>query len=193
MANPVDVVVKVKLSEFNNDWYYCGASKLKRGLWYFINVFFFINPLNPFSHLKIKLLRIFGSKIGSGVVIKPNVNIKYPWNLSIGNYSWVGEEVWIDNLAYVHIGNNVVVSQGAMLLTGSHDYKSEKFDLIVKEIFLEDGSWVGAKAVVCPGVVCHTHCVLSVGSVATKDLDSYGVYQGIPAEKKRERLLVNLK
>ncbi len=179
---------RVDLSKFNNDWYSPGASSFKRSIWFFVNALFFINPLNPLSSFKTWLLRIFGSKIGEAVVIKPNVNIKYPWNLTIGDHSWIGEKVWIDNLAPVFIGSNVVISQGAMLLTGSHDYKKEAFDLQVKEIYLEDGVWIGAKSIVCPGVVCGTHSVLSVGSVATKNLESYSIYQGIPAEKKRDRV-----
>jgi putative colanic acid biosynthesis acetyltransferase WcaF len=73
------------------------------------------------------------------------------------------------------------------MLTGSHDYTKESFDLIVKPIVLEDGVWVGAKATVCPGVTLKTHSVLAVGSVATKELDAYGVYQGNPAILKRLR------
>src|SRR5687768_484305 len=123
MTNHLYDVRRVDLSNFNNDWYSPGASGIKRSIWFVVNAIFFINPLLPFSRLKTTLLRIFGSKIGRGVVIKPNVNIKYPWNLTIGNYAWIGEKVWIDNLAHIYIGNNVVLSQGAMLLTGSHDYK----------------------------------------------------------------------
>lgn len=179
---------KTELSQFNNDWYSHGASVVKRLLWFMINGLFFVNPLNPINGLKIWLLRIFGAKIGRGVVFKPSVNIKHPWFLTIGNNVWIGENVWIDNLAPVSIGDNVSISQGALLLTGSHDYKKVSFDLIVKEIKLEDGVWIGAKAIVCPGITCHTHSILTVGSVATKDLEAYSIYQGVPAQKKRERI-----
>ena len=138
---------------------------------------------------KIWMLRKFGAKIGKGVFIKPSVNIKYPWTLEIGDYSWIGENVWIDNLAQVKIGSNVCISQGAMLLCGNHNYKKPTFDLMVGEITLEDGSWVGAQSVVCPGVTLHTHAVLGVGSVAHHDLDAYGIYQGNPARKVRERVI----
>jgi putative colanic acid biosynthesis acetyltransferase WcaF len=181
--------LKVDLSKFTNKWYNPGASLLKRGVWFIVNVIFFINPLNPFNKLKTSLLRMFGSKIGKGVIIKPNVNIKYPWKLEIGNNVWIGEGVWIDNLASVSIGNNTSVSQGALLLTGSHNYKDIAFDLIVKGIILEDGVWIGAKSIVCPGVTCQSHSILTVGSVATKDLEAYFIYQGVPAEKKRRRTL----
>jgi putative colanic acid biosynthesis acetyltransferase WcaF len=176
----------VKLNQYNNDHYKPG-NPLKKILWYFTNMFFF-KTLLPFpSSFKNRLLRLFGANIGNGVVIKPDVNIKYPWFLEIGDNCWIGEGVWIDNLAAVKIGSNVVLSQGAYLLTGSHDYKQETFDLILGEIVLEDGVWIGAKAIVCPGVTCKSHSVLAVGSVATKDLDAYTIYQGNPAIFKRMR------
>jgi putative colanic acid biosynthesis acetyltransferase WcaF len=182
---------KVDLSTYNNDWYNPGAGAIKRSLWYFTNVLFFINPLNPVSSVKVWLLRLFGAKVGKGVMIKPSVNIKYPWLLEIGDYVWVGEEVWIDNLTLVRIGNHVSLSQGAMLLTGSHDYKKPNFDLMVSEILIEEGAWIGAKATVCPGVTCGTHCVLAVGSVATHTLEAYTIYQGNPAVPKRTRQILS--
>jgi putative colanic acid biosynthesis acetyltransferase WcaF len=166
------------LSSYNNSWYNPGASRIKMLLWYFVNVLFFINPLNPISGLKVVLLRLFGAKIGKGVNIKPNVNIKYPWLLEIGDYSWIGEKVWIDNLAPVKIGKNCCLSQGAMLLCGNHNYKKPTFDLIVKGITLEDGAWVGAMSVVCPGVTLKTHAILTVQSVATETLEPYMMYKG---------------
>lgn len=179
---------KVKLNKYNNDGYKPGGI-VKKTLWYFTNMLFF-KTLLPFpSGLKVSMLRAFGAKVGQGVVIKPDVNIKYPWFLEIGDDCWIGEGVWIDNLGKVTIGSNVVLSQGAYLLTGSHDYKREAFDLILREIVLEEGVWIGAKATVCPGVTCHSHSVLAVGSVATKELEAYTVYQGNPAEAKRERVI----
>jgi putative colanic acid biosynthesis acetyltransferase WcaF len=178
----------VNLNLYNNNWYQPGSTP-RRMAWYFTNILLF-KTLFPFpSSLKIKILRMFGAKIGTGVVIKPGVNIKYPWFLEMGDHCWIGEEVWIDNLALVSIGNNVCLSQGAYLLTGSHDYKKRSFDLITKPIVLEDGVWIGAKATVCPSVTCHSHSVLAVGSVATGDLEAYSIYQGNPAIKKRERVI----
>lgn len=175
------------LSSYNNSWYTPGAGKIKILLWYFVNVLFFINPLNPLSILKVFLLKLFGAKIGKGVIIKPNVNIKYPWLLEVGDFTWIGERVWIDNLAMVKIGKNCCLSQGSMLLCGNHNYKEPTFDLIVKEITLEDGAWVGAMSVVCPGVTLKSHAILTVQSVATETLEPYMLYKGNPAVKIRER------
>ena len=180
--------MKTELSKYNNDKYVPG-SKLKILLWYFTNAIFFLNPFIPFSKLKISLLRLFGAKIGKGVFIKPRVNIKYPWKLEIGNYCWIGENVWIDNLEIISIGDNVCISQGAMLLCGNHNYKKNTFNLIAKPITLEEGAWVGAKSVVCPGVTLKTHSILSVGSVANTDLEAYTIYKGNPALKIKERII----
>jgi len=158
-------------------------------VWYFVNVLFFVSHIIPFSGFKIWFLKLFGAKVGYRVVIKPGVNIKYPWKLVIGDYSWIGEDVWIDNLEQVIIGSNVCISQGAMLLTGNHNYKKSSFDLMLGEITLEDGVWIGAKSVVCPGVTCHSHSVLAVGSIATKDLEAYTIYQGNPALPIRKRII----
>lgn len=182
--------MKTDLSTFNNDWYRPGAGRLKMGLWYLTNHLFINSYLLPFSAPKRGLLRLFGAKIGKGVVIKPKVNIKYPWRLRIDDQSWIGEGAWIDNLADVHIGAHCCVSQGALLLCGNHDYKQASFDLMVGEIKLEDGAWVGAKALVGPGVTLASHAVLSAGAVAYKDLETYAVYAGNPAVCVRERISI---
>lgn len=179
------------LSAYNNDWYKntIGASGFRQAAWYIVNVLFFLNPLNPVSGLKRTLLRWFGAKIGKGVVLKPAINIKYPWKLSVGDYSWIGEKVWIDNLAPVTIGKNVCLSQGAMLLTGNHNFSRSNFDLMVAGITLEDGVWIGAQALVCPGVHCATHAVLTARSVATKELEAYTINQGNPAVVVKQRVI----
>ena len=179
---------KVDLSKFDNSYYNPG-SWLKRFVWYFKNLILLKSSLPWPNSFKIFALRFFGAKVGKGVLIKPNVNIKYPWFLEIGDNVWIGEGVWIDNLGKVKIGNNVCISQGSMLLCGNHNFKKETFDLIVGDITLEDGVWVGAKSVVCPGVTMHSHSILSVGSVLTKDAEEYGIYQGVPAVLVKKRLV----
>lgn len=175
--------------EYDNSWYYPGAGFLKRTLWYYCNSLFMHCYWNPLSCLRVFLLRFFGAKIGKHVVIHPNVNIKYPWFLEVDDYVWIGENVWIDNLAKVHIGIGACVSQGAMLLCGNHNYKKTSFDLIVKDIDIQEGAWIGAKSIVCQGVVASPYSMLCAGSVATHDMDSYSIYQGNPAVKIKERVI----
>ena len=177
------------LFAYNNFSYNPGGNLFKRVLWHYINAFIFKSSLFPFYALKNCLLRLFGAKIGKEVEIKPCVNIKYPWFLIIGNEVWIGENVWIDCLVPVTIGNNVCISQGAVILTGSHNYKKSSFDLKVREVVLEAGVWIGACAIVTAGVTACTHAVLTSGSVATKNLDAYSIYQGNPAAKTRSRVI----
>ena len=179
---------KTDLSKYNNDWYQPGGSVLKKTCWYVLHAIF-IHSAFPFSSFKVFLLRLFGASIGTSVTIKPNVTIKYPWHLTIGNHVWIGEQVWIDNLSRVTIKNNCCVSQGAMLLCGNHDYSKTSFDLIVKDITLEEGVWIGAKSIVCPGVSIGSNTLLTVNSVATSNLEPWGIYQGNPAVKIKERVI----
>jgi len=183
--------MKTDLSKYDNSWYKSGKHLIIRMLWYYTSLVFFRSGLFPFSGLKVFFLRFFNARIGKGVVIKPNVNIKYPWRLNVGNYSWIGENSWIDNLGDVNIGNNVCLSQGAMLLCGNHNYKKTSFDLTVGDISLEDGVWIGARALVGPGITCHEHSVLAVESVASNDLEAYTIYRGNPAIKVKDRIIAD--
>lgn len=177
--------LKTDLSKFDNSWYNPG-SPILRLAWYIVHVIFFRSSF-PISAFKVFLLRLFGARIGRGVVVKPHVRIKYPWKLSVGDYAWIGEESWIDNLDRVSIGSHCCISQGAMLLCGNHDYSKVAFDLRTGAITLEDGAWVGARSTVCPGVTMGSHSVLAVGSVLTHDSEAYGIYQGNPAVKIKQR------
>lgn len=180
--------IETDLSKFNNDWYNPG-NKLKLFTWFLANSLVINNYLPIPVFFKIFILRIFGAKIGSNVMIKPKVNIKYPWFLEIGNNVWIGETAWIDNFVKVVIEDNACVSQGALLLTGNHNYKKSTFDLMPSEIHIEKGAWIGAKSIVCGGVRCMSHSVLTVNSVATKNLKPYTIYQGNPAVEVRERVI----
>lgn len=178
----------VRLDAYNNRHFNTGAGRIKRILWHLVNGLFF----NSFFHsygFKVFLLKVFGAEIGINVLIKPYVNIKYPWNLIIGSHVWIGEKVWIDNLDKVQIGNHVCISQGALLLCGNHNFSDEAFTLITGTIRIEDGVWIGAKSVVCPNVICHSHSVLSVMSVASTSLEAYTIYRGNPAVAVKERTI----
>ena len=180
-------MLKTNLATYNNHPFHPGGNAVKRLLWFYVNAIFFKTSIIPSSAFKVFLLRMFGARIGKNVTIKPSVNIKYPWFLQIGDESWIGENVWIDSLVMISIGANVCLSQGAVLLTGSHNYKKTSFNLITKEVILEDGVWIGAGAMVNLGITAASHSVLTSGSVATKNLQAYSVYQGNPAIKIRDR------
>jgi putative colanic acid biosynthesis acetyltransferase WcaF len=180
---------QVDLSSYKTVGFERGAGKLKEGLWLVTSLFLF--RLCPFklSALKRMTLRLFGAKVGKGVVIKPDVHITFPWKLELGDHVWLGEGAWLLNLAPIRIEGHACVSQRAFLCAGSHDYKSPTFDLFVQPITLERGAWVGACAWIGPGVRVGSQAVLTANSVAVKHLEPYGIYQGNPAELVRHRVI----
>lgn len=180
---------KTDLASFTTETYDKGAGYPMLVLWYFVNVFIVNTSWMPIMSIKIAILRLFGAKIGKGICIKNRVNIKFPWKLVIGDEVWLGEDVWIDNVDNVTIGSNVCISQGALLLTGNHDYTMPEFYCCNAPIVIEDGVWIGAKTVVCPGVTAQSHSILTVGSIATKKMEPYGIYQGNPAKRVKTRVV----
>jgi putative colanic acid biosynthesis acetyltransferase WcaF len=182
-------LVPVDLSKFDNSWYNPGRSLIVQAAWFFIGLPLLRCSVIPSSALRVHLLRAFGASVGQGVAIKPGVRVKYPWLLSIGNHSWLGEDCWIDNLALVSIGNNVCVSQGAYLCTGNHDWSDPAFGLVVRPITLQDGAWVGAKAIICPGVNLEQNSIAAAGSVVTKTIPFGEIHAGQPAHLMRLRAL----
>jgi putative colanic acid biosynthesis acetyltransferase WcaF len=155
-------------------------------IWLLTQAFVLASPFSS-SRLRILMLRLFGARIGRGATIKPRVRVKFPWRLDIGDHCWLGEDVWLDNLADIRIGNHCCLSQGAYLCTGSHDWTRAGFDLVIKPIILEDEVWLAARSVVGPGVIARRGAVLALGSVATRELLSWHIHQGLPAVPIRPR------
>lgn len=173
---------KVKLNEFDaKAGLNRGASKMKEMLWYVMKCLFFLSPL-PFPYgFKNRILRFFGAKIGNNVIIKPRVNIHFPWKLIIGNDVWIGEEVFILNFERCTIGNNVCVSQRTFLCGGNHDFRDPSMKYRNGSITLEDGTWIGASCFVGPNVIVGTDSVITAGSILTSSVDGNGVFRGNPA------------
>src|SRR5437868_2181677 len=115
-----------------------------------MRTFFYLRAIPYPSKLKATLLRWFGAKDGRSVIIRSQVNISFPWRLAIGDNVWIGEGVWILSLAQIVIESNVCISQRSYLCSGSHDYRSESFDLITKPICIRERSWVAANSFIGP-------------------------------------------
>ncbi|WPP52894.1 WcaF family extracellular polysaccharide biosynthesis acetyltransferase [Catalinimonas niigatensis] len=173
---------KVRLKDFDDSvGLDRGAGKLKEICWYLVKVSFFLSALPYPSSLKVLLLRLFGARVGEGVVIKPRVNIHFPWKLKIGSHVWIGEEVYILNFENIIIGNNVALSQRSFLCGGNHDYRFASMPYRNGPIILEDGCWIGACCFVGPDVTVGTDTVISAGSVVTSSLRENRICKGNPA------------
>lgn len=174
------------LNTFDSDSFDRGASLWREAAWLLVAGILFSSWL-PGSGWRIFLLRRFGARIGSNVTFKPGVRVKFPWRLTIGEHCWIGESVWIDNLVEVTIGDHVCISQGAYLCTGSHDWSSERFDLIVRPIIIGARSWIGAKAVLAPGAHIGEGSVITLGTVAGGTLEPWHVHSGGVTMTKKPR------
>ncbi len=179
---------QTNLASYNIGAFHRGRSNIVFGLWIIIDSLL-VSSWIPGSRMRRMILRLFGAKIGKGVVFKPSVRVKFPWRLSVGDYSWIGENVWIDNLAEVNIGSHACLSQGAYLCTGSHNWSAATFDLITQPITICDGAWIAAKSTVGPGVTIGEGAVLGLGSTTSQNLEAWNVYVGAPAQFVKNRTI----
>jgi putative colanic acid biosynthesis acetyltransferase WcaF len=189
MALETDDYFPIDLSRPDSSELVRGRSRLVEALWIFFGAPVLASRLMLSASVRSSLLRLFGAKIGVNMYMKPGVRVKFPWYLSVGDHCWIGEDVWIDNLAPVTIGSHVCVSQGAYLCTGNHDWSKPNLKLFTRPIQLERGCWVGAKALVGPGVTVKEGAILTAGGVATKDLQAFGIYSGNPAVLIKQRVV----
>ena len=158
-------------------------------IWYFCKCLLFLTPLPVPGCIKRTVLRRFGAHIGKGVIIKPRVNIHFPWKLTIGDHAWIGEEVFLLNFEPITIGDQCCISQRAFLCTGNHDYRKPSMPFRNQPITIEAGAWVGAQVFVSPGVTVGSEAVIAAGSVVTRNQPSAMVCAGNPCAPVRKRWL----
>jgi putative colanic acid biosynthesis acetyltransferase WcaF len=167
--------------------YDVGASLAKRVAWYVVNVAVMYNPLLPLSAPRVLALRAFGARVGKNVNIKPQVKVKFPWKLTIGDGAWIGEECWIDNLDQVSIGNHAVLSQRTYLCTGNHDWAEAGMPLRTSPIEIHDDAWIGACVTVAPGSEVGEGTVVALGSTVRGKLPDDMICAGNPAQPVKPR------
>ena len=178
---------RMHLDRYTLGTYTPGALLWKQILWYFLGEPLFRSHWLPFSAFKVWILRCFGAQIGQQVRIKPGVRVKFPWRLSVGDYVWIGENTWFDNLALIKIESHVCLSQDVYLCTGNHDWSHPDFKLIPAAIHIEQDTWLAARTVVGPGVTVGRGAVLCLGSVTGRSLQPMTIYAGNPAQPVKQR------
>ena len=133
------------------------------------------------------LLRLFGAKIGKGVNILPSCRVWQPWNLSIGDFSCLSEDVECYTVDRISIGAQVVISQGSYLCTASHDISSPTMALVHSPIVIEQQAWVASRVFIGPGVSVGEGAIIAACSVVTKDVAPWAVVAGNPARFIKKR------
>lgn len=152
----------------------------------FFQSLFRLSP-KPLFGWRRGVLRCFGARIGAEVNLHPSSRIYFPWNLAVGDWSAVGEDVLIYNLGPITIGRNVTVSHRAHLCAGTHDYTRADLPLLKPPIQIQDQAWICAEAFVGPGVVVGEGAVVGARAVVTKNVPPWTVVVGNPARVVRAR------
>jgi putative colanic acid biosynthesis acetyltransferase WcaF len=176
------------LNLYKNPENFRGKSVIIVQLWWLIQASLFkLSPQVMYGWRRF-LLRCFGAEIGKGVIIRPSIQITYPWKVTIGDYSWIGDDVVLYSLGEIIIGKNTVISQKSYICTGTHDYSKIDFPILAKKIVIGDECWLATDVFVSPGVTINKGVVVGARSTVIKDLDSNSVYVGSPARfiKKRK-------
>ena len=126
--------------------------------------------------------------MGANCHFYPRSKVWAPWNLICADQVTAADGAEIYNPAPVSFGSHAILSQEAYVCGATHDYDDARFPLIAFTMHIGPYAWVCARASVAPGVNLGEGAVLGLGSVATRNLDAWGVYAGVPALKVKERL-----
>lgn len=164
-----------------------GRNKFTVQLWWIVEIIFFrLSPQFMYGWRRF-LLRTFGAEIGKNVIIRPSVKTIYPWKVSIGDYSWIGDDVVLYSLGEIEIGNHSVISQKSYLCTGSHDHSKVDFPIYAEKITIEDQCWIATDVFIAPGITIGKGSVIGSRSSVYKNIPSNKICVGNPAVVIRNR------
>ncbi|WP_158993189.1 DapH/DapD/GlmU-related protein [Mucilaginibacter sp. L196] len=165
-------------------------NRIKRGVWNITYTLFFCYSPRVLFGWRSFVLRIFGAKVGKGVHVYPKVKIWAPWNLILHNQCGIANGVTLYSQGIITIGHKAVISQGAHLCAGTHDYTRKGFPLITMPINIGDEVWIAAEAFIHPGVSIGEGCVIGARSVVNKDMPDWMVCTGHPCVAVKKRIII---
>ena len=177
------------LSKFELPKNFRGKSAIYVQLWWLVHSLLFKTSPQFLYGWRRFLLRSFGAQIGTKVIIRPSVQVTYPWKVKIGDYSWIGDDVVLYSLGEIEVGANTVISQRSYICTGSHDYNKKNFPIFAKKITIEDSCWLATDVFVAPGLKIEEATVVGARSSVFNQLKAYSIYSGSPAKFIRKRCI----
>jgi putative colanic acid biosynthesis acetyltransferase WcaF len=190
MTSPrIDAEPLIDLRKYDQSWFDRGKPGWLILLWWLVQAIAFPLTPQPLNGLRCWLLRLFGAKIGRGVMLRPTARFTYPWKIEIGDYSWIGDDVVFYSLDYIYIGCHCVISHQSYLCTGSHDLRDPAFGLMTKAIKIGNGAWIAADCFIAPGVTIGSNAVIGVRSNVFKDLPEAQVCWGNPCIPRYPRIM----
>lgn len=176
-----------RLDKFDPSGFTYGRPRFMVFLWFFCQeTLFRFSPI-PCHGFRRKLLKIFGCKVGKQVILHPRSRLHYPWRIEIGDYSWIGDDVWLYSIAPIKIGAHTIVSQKSFLCTAGHDYDDPHFKTTQNPITVGNGVWLAADVYVAPGVTIGDNSVIGARSSVFHDMPAGMVCYGYPCRPVRPR------
>jgi len=148
--------------------------------WSLVELVLVQNRLQISSRVRVWALRLFGARIGTGVIMRPRIRVKSPWNLQIGDRCWIGDGVWFHNRDRITVGDDVAISQETYLTTGAHAFRTD-MGLVTNPIVIEDGAWITSRCVVLGGARIGRSAVVSPLTVVRGEVPPNTIVSAPPA------------
>jgi len=177
------------LSIFSVPKTFRGKSKITVQLWWIVQSTIFSWSPQVLYGWRRFLLRLFGAKIGKKALIRSTVKVTYPWNISIGDYTWIGDDCVLYSLGRIDIGSHVAVAHKVYFNTGGHDYDQITFDIYAKDLVIEDECWITNDVYLAPGITIGRGTVIGARSTVLKSIPSGKVCVGSPARVLKDRIM----
>ncbi|MEB3182128.1 MAG: hormogonium polysaccharide biosynthesis acetyltransferase HpsU [Nostocaceae cyanobacterium] len=178
----------VDLRKYDQSWFDRGRPGWYILLWWFVQAIAFPLSPHPLNSARCALLRLFGATIGTDVIIRPTARFTYPWKITIGDYSWIGDDVVLYSLDHINIGKHCVISQKSYLCTGSHDIQDPAFGLKTASITIGNGVWIAADCFIAPGIQIDANAVIGARSSVFSHMPAGQVCYGNPCRPMYSRL-----
>ena len=192
-AEPLDIAFGIKpvvdLSKYDQSNFDRGRPGWFIILWWLVQAIAFPLSLHNLNGWRCWILRLFGAKIGQKVVVRPTARFTYPWKVTIGDHSWIGDDVIFYSIDRITIGSHTIVSQKSYLCTGSHNIKEPTFPLMTAPIKVGNGAWVATDCFVAPGVTIGANAVIGARSSVFQDIAAQQVAWGTPCKAQYQRTM----
>jgi len=140
------------------------------------------------GRLRLHILRVFGATVGHGAVARGGLNMLEGFGVSIGDGCYIGNDCTFDCSEHITLGRGVVMAYGVTIVTGTHliDPSTGRPGATApRPVVIGDGCWIGARALILPGLTIGAGSIIGAGSVVTKDVAPNAIVAGNPASVMR--------
>lgn len=167
---------------------YTVHEQLRRVFWSVGQWLLRLSP-RPMFAWRCSVLRAFGARIGREVRVYSSTRFYMPWNVEIGDYAAIGEDVFIYSLGKVTIGAAATVSHRTHVCAGTHDLRDPELPLLKPPVIIESRAWIGTEAFIGPGVVVGSAAIVGARAVVVRSVEPCAIVVGNPARRVGTRVM----